>query len=645
MKLKNILAGVLLFVMILALAGCNYIERPMGAKNNSQDTSSKLASLLIRTEVTPPVTDDDDGDYTAPIDTTPDTTPDTEPDTEPDTAPDTEPDTEPQTEYVDTPFDISVDVLKKIDEILDKIDDQRTEATNATGMNDELMAGRSISIFMPYDVVENQQDVITSIGKQLNCSPSYQIKGTGYNYIMAVKNSALSGKSADLMFVDQSIWGNIQQYAQPINSLVNFDLGDKFNTFKSSFSKKFIVSDSNIENAKYFVASGIGAPYLLAYNKANLNTSGLSLAANEEEGLKKVDIKDPVEMYNNKTWGISSFIEILKASTVGGNVGLASFLDDDTNLDIWMGMDNKASIGITTTELRASTSVSVLGDEALSGSVNNHMDLLQSIYWSQLGADQSNYIAAWVDKNDKQLALEKMFNQYTGGDTISSFTFVACEVTDYPTLKSMAGNADWDFVAYPYGLNTENIYRSSEPDDEGLYYDDSGMVLSTYAAGWASGFAVFKKSANASPALRFAEVFTQKWIEQYEKPLTDQMTKEQQTRYQSMKDNIGITFYRSVVETAKFAYPYYQQEANRLNNEERSNFSGIEVYSSNNSVLTQPMYRKNEAVGNYTPMLHTTWSEYFLGKTDPDDPDVTLSGGICDILANIYLPSGMLFVQ
>ena len=75
-KLKNIIAVLLVCIMVFALAGCNYMNRPDGAKNNSTDNNNRLAKLLEKDrEVTVP-SDDDDNDYDDDSDYTQETTSD-----------------------------------------------------------------------------------------------------------------------------------------------------------------------------------------------------------------------------------------------------------------------------------------------------------------------------------------------------------------------------------------------------------------------------------------------------------------------------------------------------------------------------------------------------------------------------------------
>ena len=88
LKLKNIIAVLLVCIMVFALAGCNYMNRPDGAKNNSTDNNNRLAKLLEKDrEVTVPNDDDDDNgnannNYNEPDDTEPDPEPEPEPEPE-----------------------------------------------------------------------------------------------------------------------------------------------------------------------------------------------------------------------------------------------------------------------------------------------------------------------------------------------------------------------------------------------------------------------------------------------------------------------------------------------------------------------------------------------------------------------------------
>ncbi|MBQ6946721.1 MAG: hypothetical protein IJN42_01630, partial [Clostridia bacterium] len=46
MKRKSFVAAILLVAMVIVLAGCNYVSRPVGAGNNAQDSSSMLDVLM-----------------------------------------------------------------------------------------------------------------------------------------------------------------------------------------------------------------------------------------------------------------------------------------------------------------------------------------------------------------------------------------------------------------------------------------------------------------------------------------------------------------------------------------------------------------------------------------------------------------------
>ena len=125
-KLKNIIAVLLVCIMVFALAGCNYMNRPDGAKNNSTDNNNRLAKLLEKDrEVTVP-SDDDDNDYD-------DDYNDPEPEPEP----------EPEPDLSETPFDAPGDVITKINEILGSMSNDVVDATSSTGVKDELMTCRT----------------------------------------------------------------------------------------------------------------------------------------------------------------------------------------------------------------------------------------------------------------------------------------------------------------------------------------------------------------------------------------------------------------------------------------------------------------------------------------------------------------------
>ena len=393
------------------------------------------------------------------------------------------------------------------------------------------------------------------------------------------------------------------------------------------------------------VASGIASPYLLAYNKNNIVVPNAVIAANEETGAKEIKVTDPIEMFNNGTWGISSLTEILKASTVNGRVGLAAIIDDDRNLDIWMGMENNASLAIDYDSLLAFVDSSVVSREALD-QVGKNMDVLQSWFWSEIGADESNYIASWTDASEWDNTVSKLLGTYTGSDPINSFSFMGVDLNQYVDIKNKANAAgvEIDFTAIPYGYSTEEIIRTTEPED-GVIHDANGIPVNPWAAGWIGGFSVLKNCENPSVALRVAEEITTAWKANYETPILSTMTEDQQARYLKMKENIGISFYRSVVKNVESVYSVYGSDmANRFPKESRNLYTSLQMFSDAPGSLNQPMYRKNTSLGLYDVNTFNTWSEFFYGKVDENDSTNQLSKNILPVLSAAYVPPTMLFI-
>ncbi len=649
-KLKNIMAALLICIMVFAMAGCNYMNRPDGAKNNSTDNNNRLAMLLEKDkEVFIPDNDDDDGNYTPPPttdddeDTPPPTTDDDDDDNGNDTPPPSTDDDDDEQDLSDTPFNAPGDVISKINEILGSISNEVVDATSSTGVKDELMTSRTVNIYLPYQLFDGQGAAVESIAGKFNMNINANII-RGIDYVTSIKRAVLSGDKADLMYVDQESWGYSQHFTQDISNFVNFDIADKLGTFSSSLSGKFQIYNAAYGN-KYMVASGIASPYLLVYNPDNIVVPDITIPANDEEGAKEIKISDPVTMFNEKTWGVSAFTELLKASTVSGRVGLASIIDDDRNLDIWMGMENNASIAIEYNSMLAQVDSGFVGREALD-SVGDNMDLLQSWYWSQISNDNSNYIAQWTDASDWENTVNKLIGTYSGYDPVNSYSFMQVDLDQYVEIKSKADAAgtELEFTAIPYGAYTESILLASANED-GIAYDSSGVELRPWSAGWIGGFSVLKNCENPSVALRVAEELTTAWKTYYEAPIVATMTEEQQARYNTMKENIGISFYRSVVKNVESVYSIYGAElSERLPKESRNLYASLQMFSDAPGSLTQPMYRKNTSLGSYDANTFDTWSDFYYGKVDDNDSTVTLSKSILTILSAAFVPPTMLFM-
>ncbi len=664
MKFRKILAALLMMIIVATLAGCNYISRPYGAANNGQDISDKLSSLLIIPTFTyedPPEEVQDNPIYV----------PSDQNDPEPEPEPEPEPDPDP----VYTPFTSEYDanaLLSKIDELVKTMKTARGVANSATGVSDELLANRSIKILVPDNFpIDEENAAVQALTSQYGCAVNVRRVGTGSAYTAACRRAALSGDKVDLMYVDNAIWGDIHSYTQPINSFVNFDLGDQMNTFSSVFSKKFNVPDALDETIlHYYVAAGMGAPYLLVYNKANIKSATLQASTIEDptEGtiaLREIAVDDPVAMYNNRTWGIGAFTAMLQASTGGENVGLASQIDYLKGLDIWYGMENCGGFTLSSTTGKSTVNIT----EA----VNKNIDAVQNWYWNTKGLDAKNFVgsllnaSAWADGS----VYQKLFNRYSGTDSVRSFSFVACEPGELAAVSSAADSmgGEWDFVAYPYGETYENTYRALSAEDftskvtadqETAGDANFEKEIVTPVAGWVGGFAVMKSCQNPSVALRIAEEYTKIWKDTYENSYYQQMTEEQQARYKDMKENIGVSFVRGWAEKAadvNAVYPDASQYFYGFNSvggtitsedpdyyaTERSNYLALTFFDNNALLVTQPMYHKNDIMGIYNPSVQTTWSAFMDGAPSSASETAKDTGSVIDILNTTLLPSTVLF--
>ncbi len=674
MNLRKILAVVLVMAVLASFAGCNYVQRPTGAANYGSDISDKLSDLLIIPDYQyeEPGTEDEYV-YVGPA-------LDEEKDEEPDNNEEQEPDEPVEPDPVYTPFTSTYDaeeLLSKIENLISTMKVQRGVANSATGVSDELLSGRSVKILVPDDFpIDEENEAVKAMAAQYGCAVNVRRVGTGSAYTAACRRAVLSGDDVDLMYVDNSNWGDVQTFTQSINSFVNFELADKLNTFSSSFSKNFLVQDDLDETLVYYhVASGIGAPYLLTYNKANIKTATLAEETTVDSSglvttLREIQVTDPVEMYNNRTWSINAFTEMLKASTGGTNVGIASELDALEGLDIWYGMEGYGGFTVS-----AGTGKAALVDSA---APSKTVDIVQSWYWTTKGADNKNYIgsfekaSAWANES----VYEKLFNYYAGSDAVESYSFVACQLDDLDEVSAMAEMtvSDWDFVAYPYGETYEDTYRALMDDEFAtMVQNDKDMAAAgdleepyekevvIPVAGWAGGFAVMKTCQNPSVALRVAEEYTKIWKAENEAPYLELMTEEQQTRYQDMKENLRVSFVRAWAEKAADVNATYPNYANYLyglttasganitvqnpdaHASERAYYLGLSFFDNNAELVTHAMYHKDEATSIYNPSIHTTFSAFMEGAPSDTAEGVVETSRLVRILNTSLLPGIVLF--
>jgi len=673
MKLRKILAVMLIVVVLVTLAGCNYVKRPTGVANYGADISDKLASLLIKPDYQyqDPTTENKNW-YEEPKEEEPK-----------EEEPKEEEPKEEEPDPVYTPFTSTYDaetLLSKIETLISTMKVERGVANSATGVSDELLNGRAVKILVPDDFpIEEENAAVKAMAAQYGCAVHVRRAGTGSAYVAACRRAVLSGDDVDLMYVDNSIWGDVHTFTQSINSFVNFELADKLNTFSSSFSDKFFVKDDLDETLVYYhVAAGMGAPYLLAYNKANVKSATLAAETQIADGvattLREIKVADPIEMYNNRTWSVGAFTEMLKASTVGGNVGIASKLDALEGLDIWYGMEDFGGFAISANTGKATITTTAAVN------YSETADVVQSWYWTATGAEKTNFVGSFEKASawDDEKVYEKLFNTYTGGDVAKSYSFLACELEDLAAVKKVADQtvSDWDFVAYPYGKTFETTYRAlteeefnekvqaeAESEELGEEYEDE---IITPVAGWAGGFAVMKTCENPSVALRVAEEYTKIWKAEHETPILDQLTAEQQERYEDMKKNIGISFVRAWAEKAADVNATYPNCANYLygstaasgssaasstisnqnpdaHASDRSYFLGLTFFDNNANLATHAMYHKNDATTAYDPTIHTTFSAFMEGAPSQTAENVKDSGRIAQILNASLLPGIVLF--
>ncbi len=675
MKLRKILAALLVMVVLVSLAGCNYVQRPAGVANYGSDISDKLSSLLIIP------------DYQYEDPTTEDKNWFEEPEEKPEPPADDGNDNEPEPEEPDpvyTPFTSTYDaeeLLSKIENLISTMKVERGVANSATGVSDELLAGRAVKILVPDDFpIEEENAAVKAMAAQYGCAVHVRRVGTGSAYVAACRRAYLSGDDVDLMYVDNSIWGDVHPFTQSVNSFVNFELADQLNTFSSSFSKNFFVKDDLDETLIYYhVAAGMGAPYLLAYNKGNIKAATLAEETLVDKSgvattLREIAVKDPVEMYNNRTWSVSALTEMLKASTVGTNVGIASKLDALEGLDIWYGMENYGGFAISANTGKATITTTANVDYSKSA------DAVQSWYWTVTGAEKKNFVGAFEKASawDDESVYEKLFNAYAGEDSVKSYSFLACELEDLLSVKDMADKtvSEWDFVAYPYGTTFETTYRAlteeeftqkvqTEQESEAAGEEYEKEII-TPVAGWAGGFAVMKTCENPSVALRVAEEYIKIWKAEHETPVLEQMTADQQARYEDMKANIGISFVRAWAEKAadvNVAYPNYANyiygataatgsssagttittQNPDVHASDRSYFLGLSFFDNDALLVTHAMYHKNEAKGIYDPSIHTTYSAFMEGAPSTTAEGVKDSTRVAQILNASLLPSTVLF--
>ena len=599
MKRKSVAAIALLLVMVLVLAGCNYVSRPIGAANHAMDTSNKLSELLkqpTKTVVQQTVHNITEIEK-APAETEP------------------EPEPEPEKEPITSPFQVTTDVFSKIEELLQQVSDKMVDSTSATGVSDELMKGRTVYVYTPYDISGKDDAMMKSVANKLNMTVVVNnLNKTGAAYSAQMKKIVLSDTKADLMFVDQNIWGDIQYYAQPISSFVNFELGDKLGSFYGAMSENYSISDAYYKSEQsicdYYVAAGIGAPYLLAYNKGNLVSKGTLAEETDPDTMltyAEVALDDPVKMYNNKTWGLKAMQQMLINSTVDKTVGLATVKDTVSSVNWWFGCDNVPGFKLN---IYSKAALASAQDEYYSpaGMSRFTLDTIQELYWTNTGANKKN-VAEFIDGADKEKAITKLFNTYIGTDAASQYAMLGIEAKDLPSVFAQAGDADWDFVGYPYGTATENQVRSLTPDDNGNYMvgTNGEDILTMHSAGWASGFAVLERCANPAIALRFAEDYTVAWQKDYESSFADLLSKDQAARYKDMKKNMGVTFYTSMMSHSSEMSDANPGAASKVSSDA---LSASAEFGATPELFTQAIFDKNTAIGSYDPTSAFKWSDY-----------------------------------
>ncbi len=666
MNLKRISAILMIIAVVLSLAGCNYIGRPSGAANNSEDISSMLKNLLIIPSFNyqPAPEGEPEYEYVGP-----DLVP----------MPD-EPDDESGSDSVYTPFTStfdSVTLLSKIDELVQAAKAANGPANSATGVSDELLNGRIVKIMVPDNFpIEEENEAVQALVEQYGCSVNVRRAGTGSTYVANCRKAALSGDKVDLMYVDNSIWGDVHSFTQPIQNFINMELGDEVDTYTSAYSKKFFVQDTlDASIINYYVAAGMGAPYLLIYNKDNLKAATLAEetvlnAEGVKTTLREINVTDPVEMYTNGTWGINAFTAMLQASTAGSNVGIASEIDRLDGLDIWYGMEDFAGFLINST-----TGVANLTAQEELTPVNKSVDVVQNWYWDLKGEDQKNYIGSFAPADDysDEIVFEKLFNCYNGNDAIQSFSFVGSELQDLAAVDKMAeatGN-EWEYVAYPYGETYEDTYRAMTEEEftAGMAAEgEDAEKLATPVAGWVGGFAVMKTCQNPSVALRVGEEYVKIWKAEYETPYLELMNEEQLARYKDMKSNIGVSFVRAWTEKAadvNEAYPGYSKYFYSFNyaggtnvsgnsmkyldpdafSTERSYYLGLIHFDNNAKLVVAPMYHKNQVNTIYNPDIQTSWSGFMDGQPSSVVETGKDTGSIARILNATLMPGTVLFAE
>ncbi len=599
MKRKSVVALSLLLAMVIMLAGCNYVSRPVGAGNNAQDTSSMLSALMKQPTKTV-IEQSTVIEVEKPVDTTPPSSDGDVNDT-------------PTEEAPASPFEVTEDVFTKIEQLLQKVSDKIVDATSATGVSDDLMRGRTVHVYTPYDISGKDDAMMKAVASKLNMTVVINKVGkTGAAYSAQMKKVVLSDAKADLMFVDQNIWGDIQYYTQPLSSFVNFELGDKLGTFHSGMSGNFSISDafyaSEQTTCDYYVAAGIGAPYLLAYNKDNLVTTGKLESFTDENGVaySEVVLADPVKMYNDGTWGLKAMQQMLINSTVNKCVGLATVKDIKSNSAWWFGCDNVPGFKL---DLYTKAAEPSTADDYVSigGQSRFTLDTIQELYWTNMGANDMK-VASFITAEEKDKAITKLFNTYIGTDAANQYAMLGIEASDLADVFNKAGSANWDFVGYPYGTATENLLRTTVPNEEGVYLAPNGEdEIKTYSAGWASGFAVLDRCANPAIALRFAEDYTVAWQENYESSFMNLLSDAQKARYEEMKNNMGVTFYTSMMSHVSEMNSAYPGASSKVSS---AALNASAEFVATPELFTQPIYNKDVAISSYNPSVATKWSDF-----------------------------------
>lgn len=485
--------------------------------------------------------------------------------------------------------------------------------SSAINIKDEQMENKSITYYVPgYGNFALEDTVVAGLADKFNMTVVTKHVRNGINYNLDVRNAVNAGKAVDLFSVKPEDWGTLHTYAQDITDLVDFDLMAKQdaemqldenapsevpeNKYRSKLLRSYMNAfrirgessfKHNMNNAsaieyvnrreakddRYYAVAGVGAPYILAYNKAMIREYN---AAQTDENQK---LPDPAELYwRNNLYEITATTEQSPTEPVVIESGEYPYVDWDQRVGAtkananWTFKTESAGEGVFAFKdiIEALTDVSKnqfglawpdngIYKSVTSGSIAeppidiypyfgspySFLDVyrdggankgMAAYFELKYPADQSAAPIQFITEENRKANIAKFTTAQV--DNIKSpnaaaikaspdaknakYAFWHADASELPAIAANNNKDDWDFVPYPSLLDGNGSEFSKD-----LNYKTS--------PGWVVGFAVGKNSSKAAISLRFAEELSSVWNNLYEEPIRKSLTNKQWKRYQQMK--------------------------------------------------------------------------------------------------------------